>query len=52
MEGACHGCPAAEVTLHARLERRLREVHTAGLQPARAAVLGRPLHRVLPTRLR
>ncbi len=25
MRGACHGCPAAEVTLHARLERALRE---------------------------
>lgn len=50
MEGACHGCPAAEVTLHARLERRLRqvcpelrEVRTAGPQPSRGAVLGRPL---------
>lgn len=25
MRGACHGCPAAEVTLHARLERALRD---------------------------
>jgi Fe-S cluster biogenesis protein NfuA len=26
MRGACHGCPAAALTLHARLERQLREV--------------------------
>lgn len=25
MRGACNGCPAAELTLHARLERQLRE---------------------------
>ncbi len=25
MDGACHGCPAAEITLHARLEKSLRE---------------------------
>lgn len=27
MSGACHGCPAAGVTLHARLERTLRQDH-------------------------
>ncbi|KAE8762461.1 NifU family protein, partial [Georgenia thermotolerans] len=25
MSGACHGCPAAAVTMHARLERLVRE---------------------------
>jgi len=25
MRGACHGCPASAFTLHARVERRLRE---------------------------
>lgn len=25
LRGACHGCPAAEITLRARFERRLRE---------------------------
>lgn len=27
MSGACHGCPAAGLTLHARLERTLRQLH-------------------------
>ena len=33
--GACHGCPAAEITMHARLERQLRE-RCAGLREVRA----------------
>ena len=46
MEGACNGCPAAGLTLHARLERRLREacpelreVRTAGPPAPRRPVL-------------
>jgi Fe-S cluster biogenesis protein NfuA len=43
MTGACHGCPAAGLTLHARLERilkeqcpELREVRSASPGPGRA----------------
>lgn len=35
--GACHGCPAAWITLHQRLERRLRLRHP-GLREVRNAV--------------
>lgn len=49
MRGACNGCPAAEVTLHARLERQLREscpqireVRSAGVRGTLAAGLPWP----------
>lgn len=38
MSGACHGCPAAGITLHARLERILRE-QCPGLHEVRSAPL-------------
>lgn len=49
MRGACHGCPAAGVTLHARLEKELRELHGEDVRVVTQAGGRRSLKALIPS---